>query len=322
VKPSSLSHLIALDWGTSVLRAYLLGEDGVVLEERSRPWGIMHLPEGGFVGALDAISGDWLSDAPGLSIIACGMVGSTQGWREAPYVPCPAGRDALEAGLLTVEVTPGRRLHIVPGVRRDGDPPDVMRGEETQVVGALTHSTHLAARARLIMPGTHSKWVRVEDGHIVDFQTYMTGELFALLKDHSILGRPARNAASSTDAESEIAFKRGVSAVRERSSTGAFELLFSARSLVLMTQLKAEHSLDYLSGLLVGEELRCALAIGSSGLASSTGEPMALIGDPALCTRYLLAMSVFGLNAVPTIQDTARRGLWQLARQAGHCADD
>jgi 2-dehydro-3-deoxygalactonokinase len=316
VKTSS-ARLLALDWGTSALRAYLLGEHGAVLEERSRPWGIMHLPEGGFAAALEAIAGDWQAATPGLSIIACGMVGSAQGLREAPYVSCPAGRDALSAGLVAVEIAPGLRLHIVPGVRRDGDPPDVMRGEETQVMGALAQAKALGAHARLVMPGTHSKWVQVEDGCIVDFQTYMTGELFALLKDHSILGRPARNVEASAGASSEEAFKRGVSAVHKRPGAGGTELLFSTRTLVLTGQLKAEDSLDYLSGLLVGEELRCALM----GRPSATRGPVALIGETALCARYLWAMSVFGMAAGPILQGAAPHGLWQLAQQAGLCPD-
>jgi 2-dehydro-3-deoxygalactonokinase len=312
-KTGPSARLLALDWGTSTLRAYLLGDGGVALEDRSRPWGIMHLPEGGFAAALHAIAGDWIAAAPGLNILACGMVGSAQGLREAPYVPCPAGCDALAEGLVAAEISPGLRVHIVPGVRRDGNPPDVMRGEETQILGALAQSPQLAAHARLIMPGTHSKWVRVEGGHIVDFQTYMTGELFALLKDHSILGRAARPVGAIDAATSEIAFKRGVSAIHQRPGAGATELLFSARTLVLTGQLKAEDSLDYLSGLLVGEELRCAL----TGRFSTTHGSLALIGEPALCARYLWAMAVFGMDAVPVLQGAAQGGLFQIARQAG-----
>ena len=183
-------RLLALDWGTSVLRAYLLGDDGAVLEERRKPWGIMRLPEGGFVGALQGIAGDWRAAAPGLSTIACGMVGSVQGLCEAPYARCPAGGEALASALLAVDVVAGWRMHIVPGVRRDGERPDVMRGEETQVMGVLARAPQFASRATLVMPGTHSKWVQVQEGRIVDFQTYMTGELFAVLSEHSILGRP------------------------------------------------------------------------------------------------------------------------------------
>jgi 2-dehydro-3-deoxygalactonokinase len=310
-------RLVALDWGTSVLRAYLLGDGGVVLEERRKPWGIMYLPEGGFVGALQGIAGDWRASAPGLSMIACGMVGSAQGLREAPYIACPAGEDALASALVAVDVSPGSRLHIVPGVKRDGERPDVMRGEETQLVGALAHTPRLAAGALLVMPGTHSKWVRVRDGRIADFRTYMTGELFALLSEHSILGRPARMALAEDASPAAVAFERGVSAIHRHPDTGATALLFSVRTLVLAGQLRPEDSLEYLSGLLVGDELRCALTSGEMSPASAGGEPLTLVGDPPLCARYLRALTVYGLDAAPHIEDAAQGGLWRIARRAG-----
>ena len=246
------ARLIALDWGTSSLRAYLLGDGRRRHRSASQPWGILHLPEGDFAAALKAVAGDWLDAAPGLPVIASGMVGSAQGWREAAYVSFPADGRSLAAQLLAFEAWPGVQLHIVPGVRCSGERPDVMRGEETQVVGLLLRQPVLAAMAVLVMPGTHCKWVWVADGCIAEFNTYMTGELFALLAQHSILGRPARQAGGA--AASDSAFERGVSAVRANGA-GATPLLFSARTLVLTGQLAAADSLDYLSGLLVGEEI-------------------------------------------------------------------
>jgi 2-dehydro-3-deoxygalactonokinase len=317
----TLPRLLALDWGTSVLRAYLLGESGAVLEERRKPWGIMHLPEGGFAGALEGIAGDWRAVAPDLSVIACGMVVSAQGLREAPYTPCPAGEEALASALLAVEVTPRWRMHIVPGVRRDGERPDVMRGEETQVIGVLARAPQLAVRALLVMPGTHSKWVQVHDGRIVDFQTYMTGELFAVLSEHSILGRPARSAPTGEGSGADEAFERGVSAILKAEGIRVTALLFSVRTLVLTGQLKAEHSLEYLSGLLVGDELRCALiARDEARPLSVPPHPLTLVGDATLCARYRRAMAVFGLDAAPLIEDAAPNGLWRIARRAGLCA--
>ena len=133
-----------------------------------------------------ASPGDWLSATPGVPLIACGMVGSAQGWREAPYVLCPASADSLVSGLTVFDVGGGARLHIVPGVRNQR--PNVMRGEETQVVGALALAPQLSAWATLLMPGTHSKWVDLRDGRLDDFRTFMTGELFAVLRDHSTWG--------------------------------------------------------------------------------------------------------------------------------------
>jgi 2-dehydro-3-deoxygalactonokinase len=298
----SAARLLALDWGTSSLRAYVLGDGGAVLEERSKPWGIMHLPEGGFEAALRGIAGDRLQ----LPIIASGMVGSAQGWREARYVDCPAGADQLADALLAFDALPGVRLHIVPGVRDAR--PDVMRGEETQVVGALSRSAELHERATLLMPGTHSKWVRVEAGRIVGFQTVMTGELYALLAEHSILGRPARSAHAAGDSADAAAFETGVAAVRDAGEAGASALLFGARARVLCGQLKAADSLEYLSGVLIGEELRIALPVGA---------PAALIGAATLCARYQRALTVWGVPGAAPIDAAAVPGLWTLASRAG-----
>jgi 2-dehydro-3-deoxygalactonokinase len=300
--------LLALDWGTSSLRASLLGPGGRLLDSRHRPWGLLHLPEGGFAAALQGIAGDWLAAAPGLALIASGMVGSAQGWREAPYVPVPADAAALAAGLLRFEALPGIRLHIVPGVRRGGARPDVMRGEEAQVVGQLAGVPQ--AELQLIMPGTHSKWVRVRQGCIADFHTVMTGELFAVLREHSILGRPAREAGGATPCDA--AFDAGVGAVRDGGPAGATALLFSVRSRVLAGELLAAHSLDYLSGLLIGEELRSLLPEAGS-------EALRLVGDAALCARYGRALALFGRSAQPSGDDAAAAGLWQIALRAGLC---
>ncbi|MEO7853995.1 MAG: 2-dehydro-3-deoxygalactonokinase, partial [Rubrivivax sp.] len=253
------ARLVALDWGTSSVRAFLFGDGGTMLAQRQRPWGIQHLPEGGFAAALNGIAGDWLKPAPAVPLLACGMVGSAQGWHQAPYVPCPADPAALAAAIVACDIGDDRLLHIVPGV---SDPrPDVMRGEETQLLGALRMAPQLAARATLLMPGSHSKWVEVRDGRIDTFTTYLSGELFAVLRDHSILGRPQQQAASREPAASGAgddspeawrAFDLGVSAVRRQGSATA--LLFSTRALVLSGDMKAEHSLQYLSGLLIGDE--------------------------------------------------------------------
>jgi 2-dehydro-3-deoxygalactonokinase len=304
------ARLIALDWGTSSLRAYLLGEGAAVVESRQQPWGILHLPEGGFAAALQGVAGDWLAVQPRLPVIASGMVGSAQGWREAAYAPCPADARSLADQLLAFEPGPGLRMHIVPGVRLAGERSDVMRGEETQIVGLLSREPALAARCALVMPGTHCKWVQVRDAAITTFNTYMTGELFALLAQHSILGRPAREA--GTAVACDAAFERGVAAVRTHAA-GATPLLFSARTLVLGGQLAAADSLEYLSGLLVGEEIRCALQSGPH----ADELPRLLVGDAALCRRYQRALALFGLSSQLAADGAAPAGLWQIALSAG-----
>jgi 2-dehydro-3-deoxygalactonokinase len=195
-------------------------------------------------------------------------------------------------------------------VRTGGERPDLMRGEETQLIGVLSRQPALAAKASLVMPGTHCKWVQVADGGITGFTTYMTGELFALLAQHSILGRPAREAGSA--AASDSAFERGVSAVRANGA-GATPLLFSARTLVLTGQLAAADSLEYLSGLLVGEEIRCALMAWPDAGAA----PHILVGDAMLCERYRRALALFGVQSLAPADGAAPAGLWQIATQAG-----
>ena len=154
-----------------------------------------------------------------------------------------------------------------------------------------------------MLPGTHSKWVEVRDGRIEGFHTFMTGELFSALRQHTILGRPARDAADAPSAGG-AAFRRGLEEARI-SAEGLAPLLFSARTLVLSGQLPAPDSLDYLSGLVIGDELRCALPQDQRALA--------LIGDKALCDRYRLAMAEFGVTEAPTIEGATEAGLWQVA---------
>ncbi|WP_282615003.1 2-dehydro-3-deoxygalactonokinase [Roseomonas gilardii] len=301
--------LIALDWGTSSLRAYLLGADGVVLDRRGAAQGIMQVADGDFAAAFEAVAGEWRRRWPDLESIACGMIGSAQGWVEAPYLPCPAGPEELAGGLVPV---PGGALRVVPGVAQYGESPNVMRGEETQIAGALALNPALRARSLLVMPGTHSKWVTIGQGRIARFDTYMTGELFAVLRGHSILGRFARDTPKpAEDAAADAAFLRGVRAVREGGHLAP--LLFSARALVLTGGLRPELSLDYLSGLLIGEELLCGLR----GQGLDRAEGVVLIGDPALCRRYREALALFGVSEVREIEDAATAGLWRIATQAG-----
>ena len=183
----STPTLIALDWGTSNLRASLLGADGRVLDTRNAAAGVMAVPERRFAEALLGLCGDWLAAHRGCACIASGMIGSRQGWVEAPYLECPAGPTQAARQLTAVEFGDGHRLHIVPGLRcvgSDGQT-DVMRGEETQLWGA-----DLAAGTCCVLPGTHSKWAWLgADDRIDGFQTWMTGELYALLTQHGILGR-------------------------------------------------------------------------------------------------------------------------------------
>jgi len=295
-------RLIALDWGTSSLRAYLLGDDGAVLDRRAEASGILNVPGRDFAGVYDAVTSSWRAEHPGLPSLASGMIGSAQGWIEAPYADLPAD---LETVARALAVVPGVGLRVVAGLAQRGEAPDVMRGEETQLLGAMAEVPALAEQAVVVLPGTHSKWARVARGRIEGFTTYMTGELYAVLARHSILGRLA-DATSAADA-SGGAFVRGVRHARDARASLA-SLVFSARSAVLVGDLPAGASLAYLSGVLIGDEVRAGLAAGE--------RPRALVGEGALCARYAAALGEFGVEDVAILGDTAPSGLWAIASRA------
>ena len=313
------SALLALDWGTSSLRAYLLtaGSDdqAQVGETRNAPWGIMSLPSGGYPAALSQLCGDWLEGHPDIPLLASGMVGSAQGWVEAPYVPCPAGAAQLAAGLASVPLhqVPGqasRSLLIVPGVLQAGELPNVMRGEETQVIGAVG-LTGGGEERLMVLPGTHSKWVVVRESTIQRFSTFMTGELYAALRAHTILGR-LMSAEAKADA-SERAFRRGLDVALQGGTGGLPATLFSVRTLGLTRQLNPEELPDYLSGLLIGAELAGALDAFGAGVRA---RPLILIGDARLCTRYQDALAYAGFGSSRTLAGATEAGLWQIGRAA------
>ncbi|NBW96987.1 MAG: 2-dehydro-3-deoxygalactonokinase [Planctomycetia bacterium] len=309
--PEPQPGLVGLDWGTSSLRAYLLDGTGRVVDRRARPWGIQHLPAGGYAEAFQTVVGDWRDRWPETPVIAAGMVGSRTGWREVPYVECPADVGAIAAGILPFESECGL-IHLVPGLLQSGSAPDVMRGEESQIIGALEREPALAADALVVLPGTHCKWARIHDSRVTGFTTYLTGEQFAMLRDHSIIGRPARDAVGGTDASRAAAFSRGVAAARASGAAGIAGKLFTTRSLFLCGELAAADTLDYLSGLLVGEELRSVLAT-----LGGACPPCVLVGDPTLCSRYRDACAVFGIEGVRSLDETGPLGLWRIASAAG-----
>ncbi|HEY2864352.1 MAG TPA: 2-dehydro-3-deoxygalactonokinase [Casimicrobiaceae bacterium] len=294
--------LLAIDWGTTSTRAYAMDREGRIRSVRSAPLGVQRVVNGEFAQALRTLCGDATEGVPA---IACGMIGSRQGWIEAPYCDCPADFDAVAAALTRA---PDTELAIVPGLlcRDDDGIADVMRGEETQILGALSDS--VAARQAVVLPGTHSKWAITGPAGIEAFATFMTGEMYALLAEHSILGR--LRAAGSDDA----AFSRGVGhSLRERAALT--HDLFSARTLALTDALAPSGVGDYLSGLLLGAEIKAARQWLQS--MRLEGKPLTLIGAPALVERYRMALAMAGLHADIAAEDAAARGLWRIARHAG-----
>jgi len=304
------ARLIALDWGSSALRAFLLGAGGHVLAARASADGASQLTgeKATFAQQLRGLIGDWLGAHPGVPVVACGMVGSKHGWREAPYAACPVALDELHAGAVLAEDGGDLRVWIVPGVycAHGQGAPDVMRGEETQVCGLVAGAPRLASDCTVVLPGTHSKWVQLRGGRIETFATYMTGEVFALLRQHSVLGRLMQH----VPVFDEAAFREGLRLSASGHGRDLLHDLFSVRSHGLFANMAPSALADYLSGLLIGAELASALR-GAAGDA-----PLALAGDAALCARYRLALAASGRQVALVADNTAAQGLWQQASRA------
>jgi 2-dehydro-3-deoxygalactonokinase len=310
-------HLLALDWGTSSLRAFLM-QDARIVDTRQSSHGIQHLPTAGVPGfeqALKAIAGDWVQRWPTLAVVASGMVGSAQGWREAPYVRCPADIRALAQHHVLVPSGLGPEVVIAPGILFDepGQIPDVMRGEEIQIAGALSEKPQWAERCCMVLPGTHSKWVSVREGRLENFSTYMTGELFAVLCQHSILGRLLPNNTSSTREPDREAFEFGLAQARRGRAGDLTHQMFATRSLGLTGRLPPAALADYLSGLLIGSELVSGLA----EFHEREPMPLVLIGEPTLCKRYADALRILGQPVAAVLGNTAALGLWNFAMATG-----
>lgn len=301
----SSASLIGLDWGTSSLRAYRLGPDGEVLERRESEAGILKVPGGAFEEAFFEAAGGWLKNEP-LPVLAAGMIGSRQGWQEAPYISCPADLGTLGSALLPIVTRRGLVVHLVPGLSFEGEDgiPDVMRGEETQILGGLTVED---ADQLFLLPGTHSKWAAIEGGRVVRFRTMMTGEVFGALKNHTILGR-----LMTGDAHDPQAFAQGVARGLEDAG-GLLGRLFSVRTLGLFERLPKTSLAAYLSGLLIGSEI----AEARIWLGACSAQPVTVVGASGLATSYRVALAQAGLTAIGGPAEAAAAGLHRIARAAG-----
>lgn len=267
---------IAVDWGTTNRRAWRIGDGGQVEAELSDDAGILAVPEGGFPGSVAEIE----QRLGALPMLMAGMVGSNRGWVEAPYVPCPTDAGALAAALRWPEP---ERIAIVPGVSFEaGAEADVMRGEEVQVLGAVAAGL-VGPDAIVCHPGTHTKWVRLAGGRIAAFRTVMTGELFNLLKGHSILADLLGG-----DARPGAAFDAGVR--RAFASDSLAAELFSVRARTLLGRLPREEAPGQASGLLIGSDVRFGL-----GFAGET--EIVVIGRPDLTALFAAALAVAGRTA-------------------------
>jgi 2-dehydro-3-deoxygalactonokinase len=312
--------LLALDWGTTSLRAYLLDAEGRVVETRRTPRGIQALPapgREGFERAFAEVAGDWLKSRPDLPVAAGGMVGSAQGWIEAPYVRCPADVAALASHGVRVASGLGQEVVVAPGVVLDDPdgPPDVIRGEEIQIAGALAAEPGRGLSASFVLPGSHSKWVQVEKGRIIRFSTYMTGEIFAALVNHSILGRLMTEPGVADPEAVQAAFEAGFDAALKSGPGDWLNQLFATRTLGLTGRLDRRLLKDWLSGLLIGHELLSGRAKAAAILRSPS--PLFLIGEEALCRRYEAAFARLGMTVSAALNNTAPRGLWEFAKASG-----
>jgi len=274
---AALPRLIAVDWGTTRLRAMLVSREGAILEVSSADRGIMAVPAGGFPEVLRGVVAAWIERYGRLPIVMAGMVGSRNGWVEAPYAECPASIADLAARVVRIPFD-GADVLLVPGLsyRDASGTPDVMRGEETKIAGAGI------ATGTIVTPGTHSKWISLRDGVVEGFVSFMTGDFYGALKDHTILGKLAE------EPEDPAGFVRGLAAARRYG--GLTHQAFGARTSVLLGDMSGTEVGPYLSGLLIGSEILNGMA-----LDRPPGE-IVVVADGVFRRNYAVAFEAFGIE--------------------------
>ena len=289
--------MIGIDWGTTSFRAFRIAQDGTIRDRRSSARGILNVPDGRFGDTLRDEIGPWLALGED-RILLSGMIGSRQGWKEAPYLPIPAAPADVAAALTDIDFE-WARVKLVPGLTGidQAGVAEVMRGEETQIFGvpALMERGGIAC-----LPGTHSKWATVENGRITGFSTYMTGETFAALKGHTILGRTMRDGPADGPA-----FDVGLR--RSADPGGLLHHIFGVRAQTLVGALAETDSAAYLSGILIGHEIRAAM---------TPGAVVHVVGAPELTRLYAAAIAVCGGTAERHDGDAAAAGLLAIGARA------
>jgi 2-dehydro-3-deoxygalactonokinase len=287
-------RFILADWGTTRFRAYLV-EGETILDRVSAAAGVSVLRPGEHAGVFSGHCGRWLSENPDAPVVLVGMVGSREGWAVAPYAPCPADARDIARAMVPVDLGNGRQAHIVAGLIGESAPGayDVMRGEETLALGSGVID------GLVCLPGTHSKWTEMRSGRIERFASYMTGEMYALLREHSMIGRPA------TEPGDPAGFALGLAAARRNRGesrserVGLLNLLFGARAAVVAGRMEPALLDPYLSGLLTGDEVNGALS------QFAGYETVTIVADAPRSDLYVHALDARGLRTDVRPPETA-----------------
>jgi 2-dehydro-3-deoxygalactonokinase len=291
--------MIGIDWGTTSFRAFRIARDGSIRDRRASPRGILNVPDNRFGETLREEIGPWLA-AGDDHVLLSGMIGSRQGWKEAPYLACPAGAPEIAAALTEIPFDWGQ-VKLVPGLATEDTAgvPEVMRGEETQIVGCLPA---IGGSGLACLPGSHSKWAHVEAGRIIGFTTHLTGEAFAALRGHTILARMMHDGATDP-----TVFDQGVA--RSGDADGLLHHVFGARTLALTGRMAESATASYLSGILIGHEVRAALGAQRDTVVE-------VIGTLELTALYARAIAACGCYAERHDGDAAAHGLAAIGEHA------
>jgi len=300
------AKMIGLDWGTTSFRAFLIDQDGHVLDQKTNENGILAVPNNDFEGVLISAIKVWLDQHPALPIVASGMITSRNGWLETPYLSLPANINDFANALTPLTLSNDIVIHFITGASYENENgvPDIMRGEETQIIGEVEASDNEI----FLLPGTHSKWAITQDEKIIGFTSFMTGEVYAVLKEHTILGALMKECGSLND----DAFLKGV-LMQQKQDISILHQIFTARTLALFDKLENEDIADYLSGLLIGEEIKSAL----NQYDANKETIIKIIGRGDLAARYARALDAFGLNHKIINDEVTAMGHYKIAKKAG-----
>ncbi len=303
-------RLIAIDWGSTRFRSWLLDPKGTEIDSIDEEFGILNINDKQYIKVFEQLLGSWIKEYKAIPIIASGMIGSRQGWIEAPYLECPSGTEHLARNLAYLKIKSNiinetLSMAIVPGIKLfQNGVPDVMRGEETQVSGLVWNKIKFGL---CIFPGTHSKWVILNEGLIENFTTFMTGEIFSLIANRSIINKSMVGTSFKKD-EFELGCKQSFN-----SSYGFLKEVFSARTMELFEKIEPRGIHSYLSGLILGNEIKNGINIYHKN-CNKNDEKIILNGKNSLCNLYKIAFEIAGIKVKLEKKNLVAQGLFQIAK--------